>query len=83
MGMKGNESSGTIIELSMKIFSLAKATLMLEEREKSSILFYSIISECASEILAIAEERRQTLARVQWDGEVSQNLRTLSIGLFS
>lgn len=43
----------------------------LESQGKGTMLVYGLLSECASMIQVSAEERRQTLAMVQWDGEIS------------
>jgi hypothetical protein len=61
------ENLQQINDLCRQLVRFVEAAHLSEAEGRGGILEYSFISACASEIWVTAEERRQILARTQWE----------------
>ncbi len=66
MGLLYDESIHQVVELCCELIGLAQNAYSLESEGKSTILAYTLISECASRIKMTAEKCRWALAETQW-----------------
>jgi hypothetical protein len=71
-----NEPIDQIFDLSFRMLGLVKQALLSESYQDAGIVDYSLICECASRIQSAAEERRQELARAQWEKEFEKRCKT-------